>query len=253
VIYVDKDKVSLQDSTTGSRTLQFPGCFVLKAEVQLLQELNTNMFGNIQFQWTSLPQVNNLKCEKQEQNGCGGVGNNCYYCDICKGIVQLQEDKHIKRQDEFHCPTKPKIYRLERQFNISDWSGLDENHNGVIDFLEDDNLQKVRDYLKAINVVGFGTLSIQFQIATNATSAQQTAKHAEEMRIRADVARKYQFNQKSPDSVRREADSEVHYWHRNSYLPWLLKTNQVACVTFFFDICLNEPSPFNLQSSFQCV
>ncbi len=61
----------------------------------------------------------------------------------------------MKKDDEFQCPTKPKIYQLTKKLNISDWSGLDANNNGVIDFLEDDNLQKIRDYLKAIDVVGF--------------------------------------------------------------------------------------------------
>jgi len=32
-----------------------------------------------------------------------------------------------------------------------------------------------------------------------------------------------------------------------------MSVNQIACVNFFFDVCLNEPSPFNVQSSFQCV
>jgi len=255
VIYVDKDKVSVQDCNTGSRTLQFPGCTKLRAEIQLLQDLTTNLFANIQFQWQSLPQANNLKCEKSESNGCGGVGNNCYYCDICKSIVSIQNDPRlrIQQQDQFQCPTKPKIYKMEKTLDVKDWHGLDENNNGVIDFLEDGNFQNIRDYLKSIDATGFGTLVINFQLATNATSAQQQQKASEELRIRNDVARKYASGQKSADEIQAEQDSEVSYWHRNSYLPWLIKVNQVGCVNFIFDICLNQPQATNVQSSYQCA
>jgi len=257
IIYVDKDKVSLTDCSTGSKTLKFPGCARLKADVQVLQELSTNLFANIQFQWANLPSATeSIKCTKQEPNGCGGIGNNCFYCDVCKSLQQLQNDHKFSKNlnsDHFECPTQPKIYKLEKTLNVTDWSALDSNNNGVIDLLEDDNLQKVRDYLKAVDVAGFGTLSVNFQIATNATAKQKSQKSAEEEKIRNDVARKYQPGQRSAAEIRREAQTEINYWHKNSYLPWLLKTNQIACVTFLFDVCLNEPSPFNVRGASQCT
>lgn len=49
IIHVDKDKVSVVDCSTGSRTLKFPGCAEIKADIQLLKELSTNLFASVDF------------------------------------------------------------------------------------------------------------------------------------------------------------------------------------------------------------
>jgi hypothetical protein len=274
-IYIDPDQFSITNSQDKSVVLEFPGCVDIKAQVQLLKPLPSNLMMYDEWQWLQAPPNGNfsdLACKNTSANGCGGVGNRCFYCDACNQLDSVQTDHSVRQTDRFNCPTTTGIYQYRNKLCINDWGDLDKNGDGEPDFLSDAQFQDYKNLLDVLQVKGYGTMRLRFMLAHNATETQEEVKKRQEEYItqaiqlipddefQRQLDRLAQLGwrpsnsggsqQQRRQSARADyAQYRVDTWHRVYWLPRLLQENLMACVTVAFDVCDRRPNPSRVSSN----
>jgi len=267
VITIDPSSVVISPNP-----IQLPGCFSISMKVDVTDNsLPRNYFAKVDYNLWNLPQFSNLPCQNSSNNGCGGYGNNCYYCDICNSLTSLksqaQKTSVLNQFSDMRCPSQAGSYNLRHDFCFSDWKELDKDGDCEIDFLQDQQLQQYKEALKALQQQGYGTMVAKFQLATNATNDQLNNKQRKEAEIQATIEQELErkrlengwaVNDQQYITFRTwYVQYRLDHWHKSEYLPWLLYYNQIGCLSVSFDICDRRPSPaaagFNDGPSWKCV
>ncbi|KRX72887.1 hypothetical protein T06_334 [Trichinella sp. T6] len=274
VMYIDPKSVVITPNP-----IKIPGCFTLEMTTHIKeQKLHKSFFAKIEYTWWNLPQFSQLPCQNATANGCGGYGNNCYYCDICNSLKEVgkkaQDAKSTNILSQFKdvsCPTETGSYKLKKQFCFHDFGELDKDGNCELDFIENDQIAKIyKDAFQNLQQLGYGTVVAKFTLAHNATAEQERKKIDKEKQIKMVVDRELEAKRKENGwslsnseyiafrdwYVKARQDS----WHRQDYLPWLLYYNEIGCLTISFDICDKQPTPVtsgdsltSLGRTWQCV
>ena len=206
--------------------IKLPGCFELEMEVSLLEgiaDLPPGFLSKLEFQWWNFPKFAQSKCQEQERNGCGGYGNNCFYCDICNQLEKLdtatvdpEHDELLQQVKGFQCPTKIGRYRYRRRFCLNDWAVLDEDGDCELDFIDKGVDGDYRQIWESLRQIGFGSVIGRFHLSHNATTEQffkkrqQEAKHIRQARNKM----RTEAGGVDPDVVRRRAARRTDRWHR---------------------------------------
>uniref|UniRef100_A0A183BZJ0 Helicase n=1 Tax=Globodera pallida TaxID=36090 RepID=A0A183BZJ0_GLOPA len=214
-----------------------------------LTMLGGNIFAKTEYQWLNAvhSKSGESKCQNASVNGCGGFGNNCYYCDICKSLRSIDEkpDKSnlppdiAKQFKGMNCPDKTGIYSFRKEFCFNDWSILDANRDCRLDFLESISpsaeSDQIGDVQSAMAALQQGTLVAKVRLAYNATpeiEAKRAQKEAQIERTEGDDFANF---------TQWAIEQRKGNWHKSEYLPWLLYENEIACIRLTFDICQQQP------------
>uniref|UniRef100_A0A915Q0Z7 DUF7753 domain-containing protein n=1 Tax=Setaria digitata TaxID=48799 RepID=A0A915Q0Z7_9BILA len=247
------------------KVVKFPGCFNI--EIKNIRVLDNNdamgnsFFAKVEYQWWNVKDFTDLKCQNASNNGCGGYGNNCYYCDICESLQQLQEDgKQSTLMDQLRgikCPKYPGFYTFRKEFCFNDWSTFDSDNDCQFDFLQSDKLSDYRLALSSLQQVGHGTVVVKLRLATNATVEIAEKKRIKEELIGETIKKELEERRKKWDVSNEQFEKFRQWyinhrretWHREEYLPWLLYENEISCIRLTFDVCERVPkqSPFTGQ------
>ncbi|VDP12260.1 unnamed protein product, partial [Soboliphyme baturini] len=100
---------------------QFPGCLTVEFVVNVRSNnLPQSFFTKVEFASFNIPQISKLPCFNALDNGCGGYGNNCYYCDVCNVLGELQANRNLKGEfasqfGDVRCPRQPGRYKVQRK------------------------------------------------------------------------------------------------------------------------------------------
>lgn len=262
--------VDANSVTITPNPIKLPGCFTLNMKVDVQQvDVPKSFFAKVEYNWWNLPQFSSLPCQNSSANGCGGFGNNCYYCDICKSLTDVDtttsKSNLVAQFKSLSCPDKAGPYNFKREFCFNDFSDLDKDNNCQLDFLENgqagDNYQ---DSLKNLKQLGYGTVVAKFTLSYNATSDQSDKKKSKEAEIEKTIEKELEAKRKENNWAVDDAQYitfrnwYVQYrkdtWHKQEYLPWLLYYNEIGCMTVSFDVCDKQPTPAaSGASAFQCV
>ncbi|PAV63664.1 hypothetical protein WR25_07783 isoform B [Diploscapter pachys] len=152
--------------------VKFPGCFTLEIK--------------------NLKDFSNLKCQNQSNNGCGGYGNNCYYCDICESLQKIDssgdQTSLASQLKGINCPQHPGFYTFRKEFCFNDWSAFDTDGDCEMDFLAGDR-GDYKGALASLQQVGYGSVIAKIRLAFNATGAVERKKRIKEAQIEETVAR----------------------------------------------------------------
>jgi len=263
-ISIDANSVSVTPSP-----IKLPGCFTLSMKVTIEPtDVPKSFFSKVEYDWGNVPQVRSLPCQNASANGCGGFGNNCFYCDVCNSLQDVDKTDSksslVTQFKQIKCPDKAGPYTFTREFCFNDLSELDKDHNCKLDFLENGQTgESYQDALKNLQKAGFGTVLAKFILAYNATSDQQEKKRAKEAELEksidADVEKQRAKNnwavtdQEFITFRNWYIDYKKNTWHKNEYLPWLLYYNEIGCMTVSFDVCDKPPVPAaSGANAFQC-
>jgi hypothetical protein len=280
-IYIDPDKFILRNSEDKSTVLAFPGCIDIEAEVQLLKPLEANLIAYDEFKWLQAPakvDFDELDCKNVSNNGCGGAGNRCYYCDACNQLEVLNEEKNVKEDDRFNCPEKKGLYTYKDKICVKDWGDLDKDGDGEPDFFTDPLFQDYKNLLDLWSYKGFGTMLVRFMLAHNTSKDQQRSVETEKSVVTASV--KSMSDHDFDAFVQRMASEGKDKWRpkelygtpeqkrtqlRQAYLNnellsvhkrWLarmLQQNLMACVQVAFDICDSRPTSLHVSDGLSSV
>ncbi|CAD5212456.1 unnamed protein product [Bursaphelenchus okinawaensis] len=242
--------------------VKFPGCFTIEIKnVRILNDkdvLTNSFFAKSEYYWLNVKQFSELKCQNASNNGCGGYGNNCYYCDICESLNAATEVSdavkiHNELTDQFkglNCPKHAGLYTFKKEFCFNDWSSFDQNGDCQLDFLQTDQTD-LKSALTSLQQIGYGTVVAKVRLAYNATGAIARKRDAKANQIKRMVERELAERKKSWDINRGQfekfqqwyIDYRQNIWHREEYLPWLLYENELACLRLTFDVCERNPRP----------
>ncbi|VDK45177.1 unnamed protein product [Gongylonema pulchrum] len=104
--------------------VKLPGCFTVEiTNIRVLdqeEKIGNSFFAKAEYQWWNVKDFSNLKCQNASNNGCGGYGNNCYYCDICESLSELQNARNKSTLADqlkgINCPTHPGFYTFRYAF-----------------------------------------------------------------------------------------------------------------------------------------
>ncbi|KRX88892.1 hypothetical protein T4E_3140 [Trichinella pseudospiralis] len=169
VMYIDPKSVVITPNP-----IKIPGCFTLEMTTHIKeQKLHKSFFAKIEYTWWNLPQFSQLPCQNATANGCGGYGNNCYYCDICNSLKEVgkkaQDAKSTSILSQFKdvsCPTETGSYKLKKQFCFHDFGELDKDGNCELDFIENDQIAKIyKDAFQNLQQLGYVS-AFRFRFAT---------------------------------------------------------------------------------------
>ncbi|KRX88891.1 hypothetical protein T4E_3140 [Trichinella pseudospiralis] len=158
-MYIDPKSVVITPNP-----IKIPGCFTLEMTTHIKeQKLHKSFFAKIEYTWWNLPQFSQLPCQNATANGCGGYGNNCYYCDICNSLKEVgkkaQDAKSTSILSQFKdvsCPTETGSYKLKKQFCFHDFGELDKDGNCELDFIENDQIAKIyKDAFQNLQQLGY--------------------------------------------------------------------------------------------------
>uniref|UniRef100_A0A914WBG2 DUF7753 domain-containing protein n=1 Tax=Plectus sambesii TaxID=2011161 RepID=A0A914WBG2_9BILA len=243
--------------------VKLPGCFTVEINnVHVLdnpEALGNSFFGKAEYQWWNLKEFSDLKCQNASNDGCGGYGNNCYYCDVCESLTELESKgmrgEAAKLASQFkgiNCPQRPGFYSFRKEFCFNDWSAFDEDGDCKFDFFQ--SSEKLRDYksaLASLQQIGFGTVVAKFKLAYNATGNVLSKRANKERQIEQTVLAELEERRRTWDvnngQFEKFRDWYIEYrknlWHKDDYLPWLLYENEVACLRVTFDVCDHQPTP----------
>ncbi|KAM3715701.1 Glycoprotein 3-alpha-L-fucosyltransferase [Dirofilaria immitis] len=114
IIEVDSRQIVIRP-----KIVKLPGCFNLEIKnIRVLDNhddaIVNSFFAKIEYQWWNVKDFEDLKCQNASNNGCGGYGNNCYYCDICESLHQLQlgheKSAFTDQLKGISCPKYPGYY-----------------------------------------------------------------------------------------------------------------------------------------------
>lgn len=264
LINIDANSVSVQPTP-----IKLPGCFTINMRADI-QQIDTpkNFFSKVEYNWLNLPQFSNLPCQNASSNGCGGYGNNCYYCDICNSLTDVDSSKSgsniVSQFKKLSCPDKAGPYNFKREFCFNDFSDLDKDGDCKLDFLQNGQSgDSYQDALKNLKKLGYGTVVAKFTLASNATGEQADKKKTKESEIEKSIDKelesKRQENHWAVDDQQYITfrDWYIKYrkdtWHKQEYLPWLLYYNQVGCMTVSFEVCDKQPvAASSGPNAYQC-
>ncbi|VDN06079.1 unnamed protein product [Thelazia callipaeda] len=245
--------------------VKLPGCFDLEIKnVRVLDNedaFENSFFAKAEYQWWNVKDFANLKCQNASNNGCGGYGNNCYYCDICKSLTELQTDSSkstlANQLKGINCPSRPGFYTFRKEFCFNDWSAFDRDGDCQFDFFQGDKFSDYRSALSYLQQIGYGTLVAKLRLAMNATGDVEEKKRIKEASIEENIQKELEERRKSWDINNGQFEKfrqwYINYrkdiWHREDYLPWLLYENEISCIRLTFDVCERIPrrSPFTGQ------
>lgn len=261
IMYIDPGDFIVRNSKTNSKVLEFPGCFNVDAKMLLSEDLPQNLITYVQWQWKQAPpgtNFNNLGCKNRKANGCGGVGNKCFYCDSCNDLSRYNQENRNRKYPEFECPQLPGVYsyKTRRPICVDEWGELDKNNDGEPDFVNDPQYADYRRFLDSLGLDGFGTVKMNFLLLSNATLSQQRLM---DLQIQ-NMQRRYQSA--SIDSIRQELRNlrvgqvipgqerqKIIQITKNRIHRQFLQeakqsqSNRLACLEVEFDVCDKPPSP----------
>jgi len=264
LLSVDPNSVSISPSP-----IKLPGCFTLSMKVTVNKvDVPKSYFAKVEYNWWNLPQFSALPCQNASADGCGGYGNNCYYCDICNNLQNLHSSSSkstiVNQFRNLKCPDKPGTYDFKREFCFNDFSDLDKDSDCKLDFLEDANTgESYQSALKHLKKLGYGTVVAKFTLAYNSTNDQAVKKKTREAQIVKTIQSELEAKRKEKGWALDDKQYTtfrnwyVQYrkdtWHKQEYLPWLLYYNQVGCLTVSFDVCDKQPTKSaSGASGYQC-
>jgi len=223
-----------------------------------IQESNNpkSFLSKVEYNWLNLPQFSALPCQNSSSNGCGGYGNNCFYCDICNSLQTVDKTSSnsqvVSQFKDINCPTKAGPYNLKREFCFNDFGEFDKDNNCQFDFLESGKAgENYQDAVKNLKQLGYGTVTAKFTLSYNATTDQDDKKKSKEAEIVKTIEKELESKRKENSWA--VDDSQyltfrnwyVQYrkdtWHKQEFLPWLLYYNEVGCMTVSFDVCDKQP------------
>lgn len=258
--------------------VRLPGCFNISFQVEInddIRNIPSSFLGKNEFQLYELPEIEKMQCQNASNAGCGGYGNNCMYCDICDALTDLDgrrikshrpTDQFVRQFDDVQCPKRAGRYLVTRRLCFNDWSVMDRDGDCKLDMLEslsandeEEDVETLKLAYNALQQKGYSTMIARFYLAHNSTNDQLVKQRAKETQIRADWIIKLQ--QRRRDNNWKISDAEFasfvdwyvkfqrDTWHRDSYLPWLLFQNELACLKVTFTVCDKEPVSVPLDNS----
>jgi hypothetical protein len=266
------NKVLTMDSSSiqiNPNPIKLPGCFTMTGNVEILTpNVPKNLVSKIEYSWVNEPQFSNLPCQNQSSDGCGGYGNNCYYCDVCRSLTELKSNQKVNNQamlkqfNDISCPTKQGIYQLKREFCFNDFKEFDKDNDCKLDFMQNQKVpQQYKEALNNIQLSGYGTVLAKFSLASNASDEQTAQKAAKEKDIENSLG--VELEKKRTENNWAVNDGQYvtfkswyiqfrkDQWHKSEYLPWLIYTNEIGCLTVSFTVCDKEPTTVDGQN-WQC-
>jgi len=237
--------------------VKFPGCFTVEIKnVRVHNDqdvLSNSFFAKSEYQWLNLKEFSDVKCQNASNNGCGGYGNNCYYCDICESLksIDANPSEGDGLSDQFrglNCPRKPGYYTFRKEFCFNDWSAFDADGDCQMDFLQSDK-GDYKSALSSLQQIGYGTVIAKIRMAYNATAAIIKKRETKEAQIEKTVMKELEERKRTWDINRGQFEKfqqwyieyRKNIWHREEYLPWLLYENEISCLRLTFDVCERPP------------
>ncbi|KAK5978095.1 hypothetical protein GCK32_016461, partial [Trichostrongylus colubriformis] len=128
--------------------VRLPGCFTLEIKNLRIKDdpdvIGNSFFAKAEYQWWNVKDFSNLKCQNASNNGCGGYGNNCYYCDVCHALAEIERgdmdmsESIASQLRGIKCPQRPGSYTFRKEFCFNDWSAFDSDGDCEMDFLQGD-------------------------------------------------------------------------------------------------------------------
>uniref|UniRef100_A0A8R1DSR3 DUF7753 domain-containing protein n=2 Tax=Caenorhabditis japonica TaxID=281687 RepID=A0A8R1DSR3_CAEJA len=171
----------------------------------LPEALDNSFFAKAEYQWWNVKDFSNMKCQNASNNGCGGYGNNCYFCDVCESLTDLEHRDDETAQNTLagqlkgiNCPQKPGFYTFRKEFCFNDWSAFDADGDCEMDFLQGDR----GDYKSAfgsLQQVGYGSVIAKIRLAFNATGSILRKRELKEEQIEATVAKELEERRRTWD------------------------------------------------------
>ncbi|GMR36999.1 hypothetical protein PMAYCL1PPCAC_07194, partial [Pristionchus mayeri] len=237
--------------------IRFPGCFTLEIRnLRIADDQNTignSFFAKAEYQWWNVKDFSNLKCQNASNNGCGGHGNNCYYCDVCESLTEIDrtgrtEDSLAAQLKGINCPQRAGLYTFRKEFCFNDWSSFDSDGDCEMDFLQGDKTD-YKGAFASLQQIGYGSVIAKIRLAHNATGLVARKKQLKEEQIEQSVARELDQRRATWDVNNGQFDKfsqwyidyRKNVWHKEDYLPWLLYENEMSCLKLTFDICERTP------------
>ncbi|CAI4232740.1 unnamed protein product [Auanema sp. JU1783] len=241
--------------------VRFPGCFTLEIKNLKVKDdqdaLDNSFFAKAEYQWWNVKDFSNLKCQNATNNGCGGYGNNCYYCDVCESLTEIDnsrenQDSLASQLKGINCPQRPGYYTFRKEFCFNDWSAFDADGDCEMDFLQGDR-GDYKGALSSLQQVGYGSVIAKIRLAFNATGGVARKRQLKELQIEESVAKELEERRRTWDVNNGQFDKfsqwyteyRKNIWHRDDYLPWLLYENEVSCLKLTFDVCEKPPRRIN--------
>uniref|UniRef100_A0A7E4VPI5 DUF7753 domain-containing protein n=1 Tax=Panagrellus redivivus TaxID=6233 RepID=A0A7E4VPI5_PANRE len=236
--------------------VKFPGCFTVEIRNVRVHDssevLSNSFFAKSEYQWLNVKEFSDVKCQNATNNGCGGYGNNCYYCDICESLRAIDKNGDSEGFSEqfrgLNCPRKAGYYTFRKEFCFNDWTAFDADGDCQMDFLQSDK-SDYKGALQSLQQIGYGTVVAKIRMAYNATNAINNKRSTKEAQIEATVMRELEERRRNWDINRGQFEKfqswyieyRKNIWHREEYLPWLLYENEISCLRVTFDVCERVP------------
>jgi hypothetical protein len=242
--------------------VKFPGCFTLEIRNLRVHDhqdvLSNSFFAKSEYQWLNVKEFGDVKCQNASNNGCGGYGNNCFYCDICESLKAIDRDEIMTQNNDgagfaeqfkgLNCPRKAGYYTFRKEFCFNDWSAFDTDGDCQMDFLQSDK-SDYKGALQSLQQIGYGTVIAKIRLAYNATGSVQRKKDTKEAQIEKTVLRELEERRRTWDINRGQFEKfqqwyieyRKNIWHREEYLPWLLYEHEISCLRLTFDVCERVP------------
>ncbi|VDM52145.1 unnamed protein product [Angiostrongylus costaricensis] len=267
--------------------VRLPGCFTLEIKSLRVKDdanvVGNSFFAKAEYQWWNVKDFSNLKCQNASSNGCGGYGNNCYYCDVCHALTEIDHgdsgmaDSIANQLRGIKCPKRPGYYTFRKstvikslamtpysfqEFCFNDWTAFDTDGDCEMDFLQGDR-GDYRSALSSLQQVGHGSVIAKVRLAFNATGAIERKRLLKEAQIEDTVAKELEERRRTWDVNNGQFDKfsqwyieyrkniwhkyvlVIHLTYRDDYLPWLLYENEIACLKITFDVCEKPPRRIN--------
>ncbi|KAI6183457.1 hypothetical protein M3Y97_00491200 [Aphelenchoides bicaudatus] len=240
--------------------IRFPGCFTIEIKnLHILQnsEQETSFFAKSEYQWLNVKQFSELKCQNASSEGCGGFGNNCYYCDVCESLRDIDEAKtgessvssFASQLRGLHCPQRSGYFTFRKEFCFNDWAAFDADGDCQLDFLQTSEKSDLKSALASLQQIGYGTIVAKVRLAFNATGNIARKRALKEAQIERMVASELEERRNTWDINKGQFDKfqqwyvdyRKNIWHREEYLPWLLYENEISCLRLTFDVCERPP------------
>ncbi|CAP27332.2 Protein CBG07012 [Caenorhabditis briggsae] len=242
--------------------VRFPGCFTLEIKnvkvKDLPEALDNSFFAKAEYQWWNVKDFSNMKCQNASNNGCGGYGNNCFFCDVCESLTNLEQEEAEQSNTlagqlkGINCPQRPGFYTFRKEFCFNDWSAFDADGDCEMDFLQGDR-GDYKSALGSLQQVGYGSVIAKIRLAFNATGAILRKRQLKEEQIEETVAKELEERRRTWDVNNGQFDKfsqwyieyRKNLWHKDDYLPWLLYENEISCLKLTFDVCERPPRRIN--------
>ncbi|EYC07889.1 hypothetical protein Y032_0068g187 [Ancylostoma ceylanicum] len=242
--------------------VRLPGCFILEIKNLRVKDdpdiIGNSFFAKAEYQWWNVKDFSNLKCQNASNNGCGGYGNNCYYCDVCQSLSEIDtgdadmSDSIASQLRGISCPKRPGFYTFRKEFCFNDWSAFDTDGDCEMDFLQGDR-GDYKGALASLQQVGYGSVIAKIRLAFNATGNIERKRMLKEAQIEESVARELEERRRTWDVNNGQFDKfsqwyieyRKNIWHKDDYLPWLLYENEISCLKLTFDVCEKPPRRIN--------